>query len=412
VIEFQILLFTTRYTVIFHLEKSRELTITHLIMLNTSTYYVIAPIDGLHLDFDYRMYSAEVYGCPPNYVPNPDGCSEFRQPYEYLGSLTFKQYTELSYEGKIDNQTLRHLEKLPDRKLINFTCIAFEINLDREDYLYLNDEDTNNSLFQYILNKGEQLLDVWRLCLFKPGEDFTIGSFGAVGNGIQCFWLGQDDIFPKFIARRISRYQLVQQPLDVLLSDFGTIYADITFRNLCYSAFNDVDTSLIKRIFNALRAFRESRDIPNWEARFRHLAVIAESLAKKEETEHLRGNELRERIAKIASNGWEIYKSYNSSVLSPPGLQARQYRLINKRYKEMGWKNKNEAQKIIKDLWDNVRNPLSHTVNTVTSLKRNPIEDMVNIEKIIVTMINGICTAYEVEEFYGSSAYDIILDGE
>lgn len=358
------------------------------------------------------MYSVEVYGCPPNYVPNPDGCSEFRQPYEYLGSLTFKQYTEVSHEQKIDNQTLHYLESFPKYKLMNFTCIAFEINLDREDYLYIDDEDTNNSLFKFILNKGEQLLDIWRLCLFKPGEDFTIGSFGAIGNGIQCFWLGQNDIFPKFIARRLSRYQLVQQPFDVLLSEFGTIYAEITFRNLCYCAFKNANTNLINRIFSALRAFRESRDITNWEARFRHLAVIAESLAKKEETERLRGNELRERIAKITTNGWEIYTNYNSSVLSPPGLQGGQYRLINKRYKEMGQKNEDDAQEIIKDLWDNVRNPLSHTINTVTSLKRDQIKDLVNIEKVIVTMINGICTAYEVDEFYDSSAYDILLNKE
>ncbi len=379
-------------------------------MLNKFTYYVIAPIDGLHLNFDYRMYSAEVYGCPPNYVPNPNGCSEFRQPYEYLENFTFNHYKQLSYEWKIDNQTLDYLEQFPHHRLRDFTCIAFEINLDREDYLYLDDEATSNSLFHYILNRGEHFLDAWRLCLFKPGEDFTIGSFGAIGNGVQGFWLGQNDIAPQFIARRTSRYQLVQQPVDVLLSEFGTIYTDITFRNLCYAAFNYTsNTKIISRIFDGLRTFRESRDICNWEARFRHLAVIAESLAKKEQKEHLRGNELRERIAKISTHGWNLYKHYNSSVLCPPGLEIKQYQLINKRYKYMGWNDEDEATEIIKDLWDNVRNPLSHTVNTVTSLKRDPIKDMVNMERVIVTMINGICTAYEVEEFYVGSVYDILL---
>jgi len=35
---------------------------------------------------------------------------------------------------------------------------------------------------------------------------------------------------------------------------------------------------------------------------------------------------------------------------------------------------------------------------------------MINMERIIVTMINGICAAYEVEEFYnGASIHDILL---
>lgn len=164
-----------------------------LIMPSAATYYVIAPIDGLHLDFDYRMYSAEVYGCPPNYAPNPKGCLEFRQPYEYLGSFTFAQYKQLSEEWNIDKETLQNLDQLPNRKLRDFTCIAFEINLERENCTFTDDEDTNTSLFQHIISRGEQFLDVWRLCLFKPGEDFSIGNFGAVGHGVQCFWLGQPD---------------------------------------------------------------------------------------------------------------------------------------------------------------------------------------------------------------------------
>ncbi|MEH2097737.1 hypothetical protein [Nostoc sp.] len=382
-------------------------------MTNTSTYYVVAPIDGIHLDFDYRMYSAEVYGCPPNYIPNPKGCSEFRQPYEYLGSFTFKQYKQLSEEWKIDHKTLHNLEQVPNRKLRDFTCIALEIELDRTDYTSVEDEAINNSLFQHIINRGEQFLDVWRLCLFKPGEDFSIGSFGAIGNGVQCFWLGKNDIAPKFIARKISRYQLVQQPVDVVLSKFGTIYADITFRSLCTAAFTyPSNPEIINRLFDALRAFRESRDISNWEARFRHLAAIAESLARKYDKERLQGKQLRERIAKISTHGWELYEHYGSSVLTPSGLQREQYKLIRKRYQEIGWNDEDEAKDIIEDLWDNVRNSLAHTVNTVTSLQRDPLKDMVNMERVIVTMINGIHTAYQVQEFYVGSIYDILIDNK
>lgn len=77
----------------------------------------------------------------------------------------------------------------------------------------------------------------------------------------------------------------------------------------------------------------------------------------------------------------------------------------------MGWHDKEEAIEIVKDLWDNVRNPLTHTINTVTLLKRDAAKDMVNMERVIVTMLNGIYTAYDVEEFYaGSSIYEILLE--
>jgi hypothetical protein len=160
-----------------------------------------------------------------------------------------------------------------------------------------------------------------------------------------------------------------------------------------------------------LRAFRESRDITNWEARFRHLAAIAESLAKQNRTERLRGNELREKIAKISSHGWQLYENYGSSVLSPPGLQPHQYRLIRKRYLDIGWGDEDEAKEIIKDLWDNVRNPLAHSVNTAKSLNRDLEKDMTNMERVILTMINGIFAAYEVAEFHpGASIHDILLE--
>lgn len=380
-------------------------------MQSISTYYVIAPIEGLHLDFDYRMYSAEIYGCPPNYSPKPQSCPEFRQPYEYLGNFTFDQYEQLSKEWKIDEESLRNLERLQNQKLQDFTCIAFETNLQKK-YVPNSDEAISSSLFQHIVDKGERFLDVWRLCLFKPGEDLSLGNFGSVGYGVQVFWLGQNDISPQFIARKALRYHLVQKPVDVLLSEFGPIYADITFRSLSAAAFSYPDNSeIINNIFDALRAFRESRDITNWEARFRHLAAIAESLAKQNKTERLRGNELREKIAKISSHGWQLYENYGFSALNPPGLQPHQYHLIRKRYLDIGWENEDEAKEIIKDLWDNVRNPLAHTVDTAKSLNRDLEKDMTNMERVIITMINGIFAAYEVAEFYpGASIHDILLE--
>ncbi|MBD2176799.1 hypothetical protein H6F42_07710 [Pseudanabaena sp. FACHB-1998] len=378
-------------------------------MQSPSTYYVIAPINGLRLDFDYRMHSAEVYGCPPNYTPNVKGCPEFRQPYEYLGEFAFSQYEELSQEWKIDKESLQNIQSLQNLKLRDFTCIAFEIDLIESDDIFSLDETINPSFFQEIIDRGERFLDVWRLCLFKPGENFSIGNFGALENGIQAFWIGKHDIAPKFFARKSLRYQLVQEPVNVFLSEFGVIYSDITFRGLSTAAYlYPKNSEIVHNIFNVLRAFRESRDITSWEARFRHLATMAESLAKQNQTERLAGDKLRKIIGRISTHGWELYKNYNSSVLLPP---RGQYHLISKRYDEIGWKDENEAQKIVKDLWDNVRNPLAHTITTAKSLNRDLVKDMINMEKIIMTMINGICAAYEVEDLYsGSSIHDILLN--
>ena len=169
-------------------------------MSNTFSYYVIAPINCLRLDFDYRMYSAEIYGCPPDYTAYPKACPEFRQPYEYLGAFSFQQYEQLISRWKIDSQTVHNLRQVSNYKLRDFTCIAFEIELDQPGYTLTGDETINSSLFQHIIDKGERFLDVWRLCLFKPGEDFSIGNFGAIDKGIQGFWLGQNDVAPKFYS--------------------------------------------------------------------------------------------------------------------------------------------------------------------------------------------------------------------
>lgn len=381
-------------------------------MAPDKTYYVIAPIDGLHLDFDYRMYSAEVYGCPPDYTPYPDACSEFRQPYELLGSVPLDRYKDLSTELNIDDQTLEALNQLSNRSLRDSTCIAFQLELDQPGNTLASNNQDAQHLFRSILEKGERFLDVWRLCLFKPGEDRSIGSFGSIGNGVQCFWLGQNETPPKFLARKTSRYHLVQKPVDVLLSEFGPIYSDMTFRGLSVAAYfypSNKD-EILNRLSEALRAFRESRDIQSPEAKFRHIAAIAEDLAKKNPSERrLSGDPLRERITKVSYNGWNLYVNYNSSAINPPHLPPPQHRIMRKRHQEMGWTDEDEAKNIIKDLWDNVRNPLAHTVNTFASLHRDPIKDLTNIERVIVTMINGIYVAYEVEGLHELPPYDILL---
>jgi hypothetical protein len=373
-------------------------------------YYVIAPIEGLHLDFDYRMYSAEVYGCPPDYKPNPQGCSEFRHPYEIFSRINLGQYNQLAEICDIDPETIENLSFLPNRKLSDFTCLAFSIDLD--DAIKKPHDNSDQSTFNYIIDKGERLLDAWRLCIFKPGEDASIGKFGAIGNGVQCFWIGEDNTGkPRFIARKTSRFALTQKPFDVLLSEFGPIYNDHTFRGLCVAAYYyPSNEDEIKNIlYEGMRAFRESRELPYVEARFRQLATIAETLAKKYPNERIDGKELRERIAKISTAGWDLYKNYNTSRMTTH-LSPDQYKLIWQRYDEVGWSEIEEALRIITDLWSNVRNPLSHNVSQFSTLNRDAVKDLRNMERVIITMINGLYAAWEVQEFYEKPIYEILLD--
>ena len=382
------------------------------IIVGMFNYYIIAPIEGLHSTFDFRMYSAEVFGNYPNYTPIPQVCPTFHQPYDHLGSFLFGDYPKLTDFRPMDDLTFKSIAQLPpNTKLKNYTCVAFETELNENDFGSPDSLDSNEKLLQHLLDKGERILDVLRLCLFKPGEDKSIGSFGALGNGVLGLWLAQNNKPPKFIARKVSRYQLVQKPIDITPTDFGPIYYDMTFRGLSVSACSSANNTnpTIQRVFNALRAFRESREMQNWEARFRHLTSIAESLAHKTPQERLQGRDLRDRIAQIATTGWEIYTSYTLSAL-PPQLDKEGQQQIHKRHDEMGWTTEDAARNVVKDLWTNVRNKFSHTDETFSSLKRDPVKDTKDLERVLITMINGICAAYEVEEFYEGSIYDILLN--
>src|SRR5436853_497117 len=56
-------------------------------------HYTLATVEGLHLTCDFVVYSAALYGCPPNYSPTPVGLQEtYGQPHEILGSVPFEAY--------------------------------------------------------------------------------------------------------------------------------------------------------------------------------------------------------------------------------------------------------------------------------------------------------------------------------
>jgi hypothetical protein len=377
-------------------------------MKRTNPYYVIAPIDGIHMDFDRRMYSAELYGCPPDYRPNPAACPEFRQPYSVVKDIPLREYSRLVPTLISDALTIDILADLPDRTLANFTCIGFQIDLDKATNLLENAE-----IFRQVVEWGESFLDPLRLWLFTPGKNESAGRFGSVGNGIQCFWIGENDGDLKFFARKSLHYALTQKPIDVLEETFGLVQADITFRGLSGAVFrHPLDRDMFhESILRAVRAFRESRDIPLPEARFRQLTVIAEDLAKIEIDKRIAGRELRERIAKISSRGWMLYEQFNNSTRGHL-LKGKNAQISSQRYREIGWDDEQTAQKTIKDLWDNVRNPFSHSLETFETLERDANQDIANAEKIVVSMINGWYAAYEAEDTFDKPIHAILLDDE
>jgi hypothetical protein len=232
-------------------------------------------------------------------------------------------------------------------------------------------------LLRQLLLQGEQIIDVIRLFLFKPGDNTSIGRVGAVGSGVYGAWIGDDGEYAKFIARQISPFQLVQKPMQVTLTDVRKIYNDPVFKELCSAACDTLDNfdPLLRRVFQALRAFRESRDIQDLEARFLRLASLAEHLAKDDSATYLQGDKLRKRIAKIAQSGWY---------------------------------EKSDILDIVKDLWAHVRNRLTHSVETFASIGRDPVPDIQNMERIVVNMIQAVVIAWRNQQF-GLDPYKSLL---
>ncbi len=158
--------------------------------------------------------------------------------------------------------------------------------------------------------------------------------------------------------------------MEVALADLRRIYNDDVFKELksaaCYSA--DSYDPLLNRIFQGLRAFRESRKIEDAATRFVRLGTLAEHLAKKEPSERYQGRILRERIAKIAQSGRYSDEDILSTTI---------------------------------DLWDNVRNPLTHSVESFAEIGRVAEEEIARLEKLVINMLQAVTTAWKLEEFVG-----------
>jgi hypothetical protein len=127
-------------------------------------------------------------------------------------------------------------------------------------------------------------------------------------------------------------------------------------------------------------------------------------LAKRDESDQLRGSKLRERIAHIAAQGWytELGRDLDFRVLPKPSHVVGYLEHV-----ELD----NDVFDVVKDLWDNVRNPLAHSTATFFSLDRDPQEDMLSMERIVVAMMHAWVSAWRLEDFTEEkSAYDLLLE--
>ncbi len=287
-------------------------------------------------------------------------------------SIPFNEYKRLISSSEMDSVTQSLLSSLGTGRLKNYTCIMFEMDSEKLTALLQQGPDGHHAVLGAAIEQGERILDILRLYLFKPGQPAGIGRAGGLDNGVSAIWVASDDFtFDTFIARATHQYRSLQKALRVDLKELRIIYTDEVFTELKTMPFCEVSPlgPIMSRIVSGLRAFRESRDIAVMEARFKHLAAIAESLAKKTPEESINQNELRDRISKIATR---------DRMMSIDPAQVLDS---------------------ITDLWKNVRNPLSHETQTFSSLGRDANADLRQIELIVVSMIRAVVIAWRMEEF-------------
>ena len=116
--------------------------------------------------------------------------------------------------------------------------------------------------------------------------------------------------------------------------------------------------------------------MPTVETRFLELTKIAEHLAKRDEGEKLRGPPLRDRISRIAGKGRGIKRDFCGATA---------------------------------DLWDSVRNPLTHNVKTFRDIGRSPEVEMPKLEEIVIAMVQAVVIAWRNEQF-GLDPYASLLE--
>lgn len=333
-------------------------------------HYALATIEGLHLTCDFVVYSAALFGCPPDYSPTRVRLHDaYREPYQTLSRIPLSEYPQFQEISLMDELTMHAVRSTTVPRMRNFSCIAWELP-EGMVTSFTTDPVSNSAALSRVIRRGEQILDIIRLFLFKPGGDNSIGRVGSLGGGVTGVWLGDvAGSHCQFIARKTSRFQFVQEPLRCGLKDVRRIYAAAVFRELCSvvcSGAGRDDT--LELLLNSLRTFRESRDLQSEEARFLRLASMAEDLAKRHKRQQrLKGRELREAIADVAS----------SNTLDGSHI----------------------PESTVTELWTHVRNPLTHSAQSFDAIGRDAKQDIATMERLTFSMIKGTVLNWRIEDF-------------
>lgn len=349
-------------------------------MTSTMPPFAFAPIRGLELQCDFLVSSAALFGSGARYVPSRTAVHEkFSHVHLHTGRVPLSAYPAIAEPGRMDDATLSAVASVPEQRLGDQTCLFVEL-AEFDDEVLTGELGDVGLLLDRVLAQGEQVLDVLRLFVFKPGVDASIGALGDVGHGVHCCWIGDAAERAVFVARPRSRFQLVQPPLVLTLADVREIYNSWIYQELSGAACSwPVEDPLLSRAFVALRAIRESKDSQAPENRARQLFSAAEHLASRTPSERLRGRELRDRISSISD------------------------------YREGRFAG-SVSNAVVCDLWDNVRNKLAHGNPTIASLGRDPVADCRNLEALVMNLVDAIVTAWRHEDFFPNrDAYDILL---
>ena len=277
------------------------------------THDVIAPVEGLHLTTDLAIYESVLFGCPPDYQPIPGVTGYFLDAYTALGAAPFVNYSKmLSRQDlfQMDEESLKKIRVLPVAWAAwsDAACIAFPVHLNEEQFP--NTDAGGTALLEWLLQLGDQIVDLLRLFLYRPGDDRRIGRVGGLGRGVRGLWLlWRGERKPAiFLARRLSPYVLITDPIRLDLTEFRRWHNTDTFREFSSAACDHPDAHndpasnlmLYAKVFAAMRSFRENREAQSLEGRFRQLMPLCEDLAKRNDKEKLAGDKLRDRTARVA----------------------------------------------------------------------------------------------------------------
>jgi hypothetical protein len=294
--------------------------------------------------------------------------------------IPFEKYQDLARKVRnvaIDDETLQAINRLPHGSRVgDHACIFFSVKMNPDDYTR-SAAATETGFLEWLLRLGDQIVDLLRLFLYRPGDDRVIGRAGSLGRGVFGLWLiSQADQSARFIARRLSRYALLSEPVRLDLETFKRWYSTDTFTEfrtaVCMHPGEQLP--LYDKVMAAMRSFRESREMQSREGRFRQLTPLIEDLAK-DEGEVLTGHRLYDRIAQVA---WYSLRDDWDGDLP---------------LKEGRWRTWQQLAKDVSDLWKRIRNPLAHSCRVIQGMPDDPERDLITSEALAVSMIRGLARA-------------------